>query len=234
VEAVSFILLFLRHNLTCCSADQELAKLLEILEGSEEIVVVENAEEWEDDEKLPTITPGELFRIPGSIVSFVERLDDELTRSLQHIDPHTAEYVERLTDESALYAQLVRTLIYVEGLKTNKSLELPQDPVNRVVMRRLEHVYFKVCLKSLAVLFSTNKPSPRPSSPSSRPTPGRSSLPTSTPQPPPAPSPTTPPPLSRLSARTCSRTARASSARGQCCARFTSWRCTTSTTRLVT
>ncbi|EOA83004.1 Translation initiation factor 3 subunit c [Exserohilum turcicum] len=124
-------------------ADQEFGKLLKILEDSNEIVVIENAEEWEDDEKLPTITPGEIFRVPGSIVSFVERLDDELTRSLQHIDPHTSEYIERLTDEALLYAQLVRTLVYVESLKKNASLELPQEPLNRIVMRRLEHVYFK-------------------------------------------------------------------------------------------
>ncbi|KAF1842555.1 eukaryotic translation initiation factor 3 subunit C [Cucurbitaria berberidis CBS 394.84] len=124
-------------------ADQEFTKLLEILENTKEIVVIENAEEWEDDEKLPTITPGEIFRIPGSVVSFVERLDDELTRSLQHIDPHTAEYVERLTDEALLYAQLVRALVYVESLKKNPGLDLPQEPLNRIVMRRLEHVYFK-------------------------------------------------------------------------------------------
>lgn len=78
-------------------------------------------------------------------MSFVERLDDELTRSLQHIDPHTAEYVERLADEGLLYSQLVRTLIYVESLKKIPELEFPQEPVNRIVMRRLEHVYFKVC-----------------------------------------------------------------------------------------
>ncbi|KAF2133560.1 eukaryotic translation initiation factor 3 subunit C [Dothidotthia symphoricarpi CBS 119687] len=124
-------------------ADQEFGKLLQILEGTKEIVVVENAEEWEDDEKLPNITPEDIFRIPGSVVSFVERLDDELTRSLQHIDPHTAEYVERLGDEGLLYSQLVRTLIYVESLKKIASLEFPQDPINRIVMRRLEHVYFK-------------------------------------------------------------------------------------------
>jgi translation initiation factor 3 subunit C len=135
--------------LTISRADQEFGKLLQILEASNEIVVIENAEEWEDDEKTPTIAEGEIFRIPGSVVSFVERLDDELTRSLQHIDPHTAEYVERLTDESALYAQLVRTLIYVESLQKKEGLDLPQEPVNRVVMRRLEHVYFKVCMGSM-------------------------------------------------------------------------------------
>ncbi|KAF1837019.1 eukaryotic translation initiation factor 3 subunit C [Decorospora gaudefroyi] len=124
-------------------ADQEFGKLLQILENNSEIVVVEHAEEWEDDEKLPTITPGEIFRIPGSIVSFVERLDDELTRSLQHIDPHTSEYIERLTDEALLYAQLVRTLVYVESMKKKPGLDFPQEPLNRIVMRRLEHVYFK-------------------------------------------------------------------------------------------
>ncbi|KAF2687165.1 eukaryotic translation initiation factor 3 subunit C [Lentithecium fluviatile CBS 122367] len=124
-------------------AQGEFIQLLNTLEGTKEIVVVENAEEWEDDEKPPTIAEGEVFKIPGSTVSFVERLDDELTRSLQHIDPHTSEYIERLTDEASLYSALVRTLVYVEGLKKNPAVDLPQESLNRVVMRRLEHVYFK-------------------------------------------------------------------------------------------
>ena len=122
---------------------------METLENSKEIVVIEGAEEWEDDDKQPTITPGEIFKIPGSVVSFVERLDDELTRSLQHIDPHTSEYIERLTDEGSLYASLVRTLVYVETLKKNPALSVPQESLNRVVMRRLEHVYLKVCYRAL-------------------------------------------------------------------------------------
>lgn len=126
-------------------AEGEFVQLLKILENTEDIVVTENAEEWEDDEKLPTITPGEIFRVPGSIVSFMERLDDELTRSLQHIDPHTAEYVERLTDEGALYSTLVRAMVYVEKLKKNPKLDQSQESLNRIVSRRLEHVYFKVC-----------------------------------------------------------------------------------------
>lgn len=124
-------------------AEHEFSELLEILESTQEIVVIENAEEWEDDEKLPPIAPDQIFRIPGSVVSFVERLDDELTRSLQHIDPHTAEYVERLSDEGALYTSIVRALVYVERLKENPKLDQSQESLNRVVMRRLEHVYFK-------------------------------------------------------------------------------------------
>lgn len=130
---------------------------MEILENNKDIVVIENAEEWEDDDRLPTITPGEIFKVPGSIASYVERLDDELTRVLQHIDPHTAEYVERLADETSLYITLVRTLLYAEQLKKNPALELNQDVLNRIVMRRLEHVYFKVstsCLKDMRMLLT--------------------------------------------------------------------------------
>ena len=138
-------------------AEQDFGKLLSILEGSSDIVVVENAEEWEDDEKLPTIGEGEIFKIPGSVASFVERLDDELTRALQHIDPHTAEYVERLTDETALYTTLIRTLIYAESLKKNAALELSQEVLNRIVMRRLEHLYFKVCRREICSVSSLTR-----------------------------------------------------------------------------
>ncbi len=133
-------------------AEQEFGTLLEILRANPTMVVMENAEEWEDDEKQPTPAPGEILRIPGSIVSFAERLDDELTRSLQHIDPHTIEYIDRLTDEGALYTDIVKAMLYVEHLKKNPQLEVPQESLNRVVMRRLEHVYFKVChLRRLCV-----------------------------------------------------------------------------------
>ncbi|EAL84535.1 Translation initiation factor 3 subunit c [Aspergillus fumigatus] len=125
------------------SAEQDFSSLLSVLENNRDHVVFEGAEEWEDDEKQPTIAPGETLYIPGSIVSFAERLDDELTRSLQHIDPHTAEYIERLSDEKLLYTDLVRAQAYVEGLNEVEKTDPRQDSVNRVVMRRLEHVYFK-------------------------------------------------------------------------------------------
>lgn len=114
-----------------------------LLENNPSIVVVEAAEEWEDDEKQPHIDPNVTFKVPGSIVSFAERLDDELTRSLQHIDPHTAEYIERLTDEALLYTHITRALLYTERIKAIPDLQAPQEYINRVVIRRLEHVYFK-------------------------------------------------------------------------------------------
>jgi len=126
------------------SAEKEFGRLLDILQQNPELAVVETAEDWEDDEKHPTITPGETFKIPGSIVSYAERLDDELTRSLQHVDPHTAEYIERLSDEGALYNNIVRVQLHTEASRTNRDLQVPQEALNRSIIRRLEHVYFKV------------------------------------------------------------------------------------------
>ena len=121
----------------------ELQKLFELIEATPNMVVVEGADEWEDDEKLPTIGADDLFKVPGSVASFAERLDDELTRSLQNIDPHTPEYIERLRDEGALYIILVRAQLYQEHLAKNDKLEVDQSALNRVVGRRIEHIYFK-------------------------------------------------------------------------------------------
>ncbi|KAK3679160.1 Translation initiation factor 3 subunit c [Recurvomyces mirabilis] len=124
-------------------AQEGIAQLLGILESNAGIIVIEGAEEWEDDDKQPTVGQGEVFKVPGSVVSFVERLDDELTRVLQSIDPHTAEYVERLQDEGSLYINIVRAQLYAEHLKADEKLNASQENINRVVMRRLEHLYFK-------------------------------------------------------------------------------------------
>ena len=125
------------------AAEREYTQLLATLEESKNYIVIEGAEEWEDDEKAPQPAAGETFRIPGSIVSLIERLDDELTRSLQQTDPHTAEYIERLGDEQLLYSDIVRSLIYAEKMKKMENNESRQDAINRVAIRRLEHVYFK-------------------------------------------------------------------------------------------
>jgi translation initiation factor 3 subunit C len=124
-------------------AQQELQTLFNILEANRNMVVIEGAEDWEDDEKLPTIKPDETFKIPGSPASLSERLDDELTRSLQNIDPHTPEYIERLRDESQLYATVLRAQLYQEYLINKKDFKDEQTGLNRVICRRIEHLYFK-------------------------------------------------------------------------------------------
>ncbi|KAF4828264.1 Eukaryotic translation initiation factor 3 subunit C [Colletotrichum tropicale] len=126
------------------AAEKELTLLINVLEANTDYVVVENAEEWDDDEKPPVLEKGQKYiKVPGSIVSYVERLDDELTRSLQNIDPHTSEYIDRLTDEGALYNTVFRGQLYYEYLRKDADLDIPQESINRIVTRRLEHVYFK-------------------------------------------------------------------------------------------
>lgn len=128
------------------SAEKEISQLLTTLNENRDYIVIENAEEWDDDDKPPTLQKDEKYiKVPGSVVSYIERLDDELTRSLQSIDPHTSEYIDRLTDESALYNLIFKSQLYYEMLRKDESLQIEQDSINRIISRRLEHIYFKVC-----------------------------------------------------------------------------------------
>ena len=78
----------------------------------------------------------------------VERLDDDLTRSLQNMDPHGSDYLERLQDEQTLYNKILRTQLYMESLSEIQKLDLPQDNQNRVMIRRVEKLYFKVSFET--------------------------------------------------------------------------------------
>ncbi|KAF8514986.1 eukaryotic translation initiation factor 3 subunit 8 N-terminus-domain-containing protein [Gautieria morchelliformis] len=64
------------------------------------------------------------------------RLDDEFTKSLQNIDPHSTEYVDWLKDEKGLYESICQAQAFYE--KKNQL-----DPLARVIMRPLEHIYSK-------------------------------------------------------------------------------------------
>ena len=52
-------------------------------------------------------------------------------------------FLERLTDEQALGNKILRTMCYIESL-IPRVPALPQENLNRVVIRRIEHLYFKV------------------------------------------------------------------------------------------
>lgn len=81
---------------------------------------------------------GEKIELLGNVGSFVDRLDEEFRKSLQIIDPHTTEYIDRLKDENVLYGLIVRSQAYYSG-KSDDALAYAM-----IMMRRVEHIYFKV------------------------------------------------------------------------------------------
>lgn len=81
--------------------------------------------------------------IYGSISSLIERLDDELTKSLQNSDPHSIEYIERLKDESSIYKLIVKGQLYIETTTGEIQSTEGHDQLSRIVLKRLDHLYYK-------------------------------------------------------------------------------------------
>jgi len=120
------------------SAQCEVDQLISILVADSSYSVQENTEDYDElVERSPVTESDGVVRIRGSIISFVDRLDDEFTKSLQNIDPHGTEYVDRLKDEKVLYRTICRSQAFYE--RTSQP-----EPLARVIMRRLEHIYSKV------------------------------------------------------------------------------------------
>lgn len=120
------------------SARLEVEKLLKVLNEDRTYQVHEQTKDYDDeiDRRPNEEGEGAIVEVRGSIISFVERLDDEFTKSLQHIDPHTTEYVERLREEKLLYHTIVVAQSYFETVQQT-------DALGRIMMRRLEHIYAK-------------------------------------------------------------------------------------------
>ena len=116
----------------------DIHKLLDILFASKEYQVSETGQTTDEIDMEPTPVDG-VKVIFGSVTSLIDRLDDEFTKSLQHTDPHSLEYIDRLKDESRIYNLIVRGQSYIESI--NPSLDSEQ--LARIVLRRLEHIYYK-------------------------------------------------------------------------------------------
>ncbi|KAI0779679.1 eukaryotic translation initiation factor 3 subunit 8 [Fomes fomentarius] len=139
------------------AAQREVDQLIAVVANEPQYSIQEITEDYDElAERSPATEKDGIVRIRGSVISFVDRLDDEFTKSLQNIDPHGTEYVDRLKDEKVLYSTICRAQALYE-----KSQQA--DPLGRVVMRRLEHIYSKpdpvVLALEATVSASETKPS---------------------------------------------------------------------------
>ncbi|KAG6862210.1 hypothetical protein C0995_002140 [Termitomyces sp. Mi166 len=117
-------------------AQREVDQLVSIVASDGNYSIQEVTDDYDELVERSPATEGGVVRIRGSIISFIDRLDDEFTRSLQNIDPHGTEYVDRLKDEKGLYCTICRAQAFYEKTKQD-------EPLGRVIMRRLEHIYSK-------------------------------------------------------------------------------------------
>ncbi|KAL7424904.1 Translation initiation factor 3 subunit c [Cryptotrichosporon argae] len=116
---------------------REYDTLVSLLHANPDYSVQENVEEYDDqEERAPEA--GKRLQVQGSLISLLENLDNEFTKTLQHTDAHErgTEYVERLREETPLYVAIAKAQALFER-------ESWADQTARAVMRRLEHVYAK-------------------------------------------------------------------------------------------
>lgn len=91
----------------------------------------------EEDTDADSILSKPLRAVHASIMSFVDRMESEFTKSLQVIETHSPEYLERLRDELTLTKLIKQAEVYFLSL---------HDTLNacRLKTLRLELLYFKV------------------------------------------------------------------------------------------
>lgn len=123
-------------------------QILDILKEHPNIQLVEEMDQLEDLQEAPAEN-SERNLACCPLASFVERLDDELFKSLQVIDPHTHLYLQRLKDEVFFLALGGKVLEFVQSRENMRGKSM-------LALRLMDHYYYKsenvyLALRSLAI-----------------------------------------------------------------------------------
>ncbi|GAV29903.1 hypothetical protein PMKS-003409 [Pichia membranifaciens] len=123
---------------------EDISKLLDVLDVDESYIITEVAPANDDITTPPPANSEGKHLIVGSVVSFVERLSDELTSHLLYLDPNSSEYISLLKDDSKFYGLIVRAQTYLTRIIPTKSYgEIEGDQLCRIIIKRLESIYYK-------------------------------------------------------------------------------------------
>jgi len=108
-------------------------RLVDTLVENPDILLNENVAE-ESESFVPPH-----YRIRGCALTLTERMDEEFTKMLQSVDPHSPDYIERLKDEILVCSIIEKLQKYLEHIQKDNYSELC-----RVYLLRVDHVYYNL------------------------------------------------------------------------------------------